>query len=371
MGLRPANKRIKHEIVGVDMVRESVVRFSKGAPPTSMATESDCGWPDALQQTSSQGEAGQSLITVTAGGSTLWNLVVVRPSASSGFYGSGVELRYVDYRGKRVLDRAHVPILNVKYSSDKCGPFRDWLWQEDKFDARGADAGPGFVKCVEPPQTILDTGNDLGTFNGVAVHLNGDDLVLVSELEAGWYRYVSEWRLGADGTIRPRFRFSAVANSCVCSLHVHHVYWRFDFAIGGRDNGIVEEFNDPPLGGTSNWTAIPVEARRAKDGGRSRSWRIRDPVTEEGYALLPGAKDGLVDEEFGVGDLWALQYHPWEIDDTSVPSNDTAKARLDAFVDGESVDGQHVVLWYGAHLVHDVEAADGVRVVGPELRPLG
>jgi hypothetical protein len=41
--------------------------------------------------------------------------LVVRPAASSGTRGSGVELRFVDYKGKRVLYRAHVPILNVKY----------------------------------------------------------------------------------------------------------------------------------------------------------------------------------------------------------------------------------------------------------------
>jgi len=29
--------------------------------------------------------------------------------------------------------------------------------------------------------------------------------VLVSEMSAGWYRYVSEWRFHADGTIQPRF----------------------------------------------------------------------------------------------------------------------------------------------------------------------
>jgi hypothetical protein len=34
-----------------------------------------------------------------------------------------VELRYVDYKGKRVLYRAHVPILNVKYDGNACGPY--------------------------------------------------------------------------------------------------------------------------------------------------------------------------------------------------------------------------------------------------------
>ena len=35
------------------------------------------------------------------GGQTLWRFLAVRPAASSGTNGSGIELRYVDYKGKR------------------------------------------------------------------------------------------------------------------------------------------------------------------------------------------------------------------------------------------------------------------------------
>ena len=48
------------------------------------------------------------------------------------------------YRGKRVLRRAHVPILNVKYDRDRCGPFRDWQYEEGKIEAQGTDVAPGF-----------------------------------------------------------------------------------------------------------------------------------------------------------------------------------------------------------------------------------
>jgi hypothetical protein len=46
-----------------------------------------------------------------------------------------------------------------------------------------------------------------------------------------WYRYVSQSRLHANGTIRRRFGFSAVQNSCVCNVHHHPVDWRLDFDI--------------------------------------------------------------------------------------------------------------------------------------------
>lgn len=46
--------------------------------------------------------AGAARIVVKQDGVALWRLVVVRPAASSGTRGSGVELRGVSYRGTRV-----------------------------------------------------------------------------------------------------------------------------------------------------------------------------------------------------------------------------------------------------------------------------
>jgi Cu2+-containing amine oxidase len=118
---------------------------------------------------------------------------------------------------------------------------------------------------------------DSGNFQGVVIYIQGQEVVVVSELQAGWYQYISEWRLHADGTIRPRFGFSAVENSCVCEVH-HHVYWRFDFDILSEGNNVVWEYNSPPVT-SSNWhinagrscaSGIP----RAVGGGGSRTRRL-------------------------------------------------------------------------------------------------
>jgi hypothetical protein len=69
--------------------------------------------------------------------------------------------------------------------------------------ANGTDVAPGFRLSSAPAGTILTTGSDTGNYLGVAVYVEGQEVVLVSEMEAGWYRYVSEWRLHTDGTIRP------------------------------------------------------------------------------------------------------------------------------------------------------------------------
>src|SRR5215218_10681114 len=109
-------------------------------------------------------------------------------------------------------------------------------------------------------------------------------LVVVSELQAGWYRYVSQWRFHDDGTIRPRFGFSAVRNACVCNVHHHHVYWRFDFDIGTAENNAVREFNSPALFPLTTGTPTASRRRAAEDrtsaaGGRSRTRRPKTHTT--------------------------------------------------------------------------------------------
>jgi hypothetical protein len=285
--------------------------------------------------------------------------------------GSGVELRGVAYRGRRVLRRAHVPILNVRYDQNACGPYRDWQNEESRFKAQGAAVAPGFRLCPQPAETILESRSDQGNFAGVAVYVDGQEVVLVSELAAGWYRYVSRWRLHADGTIKARFGFDAVNDSCVCNTHHHHAYWRLDFDIGGAGDDVVLEHNDPPLAGhDGRWHTLSHEVRRSRNPGRKRRWRVRSQGDDAGYVLTPGANDGEADN-YGVGDLWALRYRSNQIDDGAVATS--TRAHLDAFVNGESIVGTNVVLWYVGHFTHetghDHHAAGGGHIVGPTLKP--
>jgi Cu2+-containing amine oxidase len=192
---------------------------------------------------------------------------------------------------------------------------------------------------------------------------------LVSETEAGWYRYISEWRLHNDGTIRPRFGFSAVQNSCVCEIHHHHVYWRLDFDIGTAENNSVREFNSPPLS-SDNWHTFQFEAKRRRRPQRSRRWQVRNTQTGNAYNLIPGADDGVADD-FGRGDVWILRFRETEIDDGVVAIGPPFAADIDRFVNGEDVSNQDVVVWYAAHFTHDVGEEEAHRhYVGPTLRPV-
>lgn len=381
VGLLPADKSVKHEIVGVNLVRRTVVRFRRRAPETAAAHNPICGIPFTQQATTGrQYVPGQAWVTVSQGGTVLWKFLVLRPAATQGpgrsTNGTGIELRSVDYRGKRVLYRAHVPILNVKYEPGGCGPYRDWQNEEGKIHAQGADVAPGFRLCPQPAKTILDTGSDTGNFLGVGIYVQGQEVVLVSEMEAGWYRYVSEWRLHADGTIRPRFGFTAVENSCVCSVHHHHIYWRFDFDLRTPGNNVVKEFNDPPLPGlgAAKWHTKSYELQRPRAPARKRKWRVENSVTGEAYDIIPGHDDGVAtaspDWPFPRGDVWLLRYHPGEIDDGVVATGPPYAANLGAWVNGEPIKNQDVVMWYAGHFTHDLAEPPGEHghIVGPTLK---
>ena len=84
------------------------------APPFALADAEICDPPPgAGQATVSKGTAGQVQVTVTQGNTVLWKFLAVRPAASSGTEGSGVELRYVDYRGKRSLAHNRIIIIDI------------------------------------------------------------------------------------------------------------------------------------------------------------------------------------------------------------------------------------------------------------------
>ncbi len=336
VGLLPREGERGHEIVGVNMIHRKVIRFEPSergrAPAMAAAHNPICGLPNAFQSTA-RGAAGSVWVTVKQGRTTVWKFLLVRPAASSGTNGSGVELRYVDYRGKRLLYRAHVPILNVKYDGDACGPFRDRQDTEGMFQANGTDVAPGFRLCPAP------------------------------------------WRLHADGTIRPRFGFSAVQSSCVCNVHHHHPYWRLDFDIRTAGNNRVREFNDPPLIGSSNWHDKNYEIRRPRDASRKRKWRVDNKSTGESYDIIPGASDGAAttssDWPFPRGDVWILRYRSSEIDDGSYAWGPPYDAGLDAWVNGEPINGTDIVIWYGAHFTHDVaheQPGHFGHIVGPKLK---
>jgi hypothetical protein len=355
-------KGFSNEIVGVNMTRRKMVRYADGAPPTSRATPDACGISSSSQSTTANGTAGQYQFTVTdANNTTLWEFLALRPSASSGNSSerSGIELRNVKYRGKSVLKRIHAPVLNVKYDSG-CGPYRDWQYSEGPFQATGTDlpgSNGGLRDCgTNVATTALDSGNDTGNFKGVAFYQQDGEVVLVTEMNAGWYRYVCEYRLAADGTIRPRYGYGATANSCVCLAHTHHVYWRMDFDIDTPENN--EVF---PTSRYSVRVKSAYQTEQRIDRNLQGSFLIRNSETGDAYRLVPNDNDGHAEPtDYGRGDVWLLKFNgtaaaPTELDDP----NSNTEANIGAWLTGESIKSD-VVIWYGAHYYHN-DGGNGIE----------
>lgn len=399
--------QVPHQIVGVDLAQQKVRRFLKNAPVTAEANASpNCGVAGAGQSSTGRGSTGTSALTVSVAGETIWEMTVVRPSASSGTRASGIEVRDVKYRGKSVLKRGHVPVLNVLYTAGQCGPYRDWQYQEGQFDTgTGAFTNlPGGNNAIRDlgsftATTALENGTDVGNFNGVAIYRfagrENDEVVMVTEMEAGWYRYIHEWRFGMDGSIKPRFGFGATTNSCTCLQHDHHVYFRLDVDLNGTANSLYEIQGDPAnyTPGSTPRTLISSERSFNRSLTQQPYYLLTGPRRH--YLLVTHPTDGIADS-YGKADMWVLRYKTGttvvqqEIDDgyNNVSGSGTA-INLDPFFASapESVDNQDLVIWYHGTVRHSPTTASfmctptglgipgrnvltGDKVVGPDLIPV-
>jgi hypothetical protein len=62
-----------------------------------------------------------------------------------------------------------------------CRPRRGWQWEEARLQADGTDVAAGFRFGPTPATTILDPGSDAGNSQGVAISVQGQEVVLPSD----------------------------------------------------------------------------------------------------------------------------------------------------------------------------------------------
>jgi hypothetical protein len=295
----------------------------------------------------------------------IWQLCWTSPADSSGIDGSGLEITNVTFNGRLVLARGHIPVVNVKYDPGGCGgldlSYRDWNKELVRFEANNV-IRPGYAEPTSPPRTVCDTpGVDVGTFTGVAAEKLTDRLVLTTQVQAGWYRYIYAWTFFPDGTIKPGVRFTAIDNVCTPLAHYHNIYWRFDFDIDGAENDAVDEFN----GGS--WTGLSAETRRLHAPALERRWRVRDKVSGNAYEIVPSLDDQAADA-WSAGDFWALGFRATELDDGGATGGlDGDKAHIDRYLTGENIDGKNLVVWYRTGIRH--AGPVDCELGGPTLRP--
>jgi subtilisin-like proprotein convertase family protein len=368
----------KNEVVSVHIGTGTVVRYTDNAPETSRASLLACG-PSSSGCSASTGTCSYYQISWPTV-DPVWQLKIRHPSCTNDVQGDGTGLEITDvfYRGRLVLKRGEVPVLNVLYENNTCGPYRDWLDSEDCFQAVGTDAAPGVRVTTQPPSTLCESGtpgSDAGNFRGVAIYDQGNALWLMTETTAGWYRYVMEWRLYMDGTIEPIFGFGATLNSCTCNPHYHHAYWRLEWAIDGTladPNSGISTIEHLRPGSSDDYDPVTTEAtfvRPAVDPDKDY-FRIRNPITGNGYILHPGQFDGTASgDTYGKWDLAALNNNNGEIND----SNSNTSVNVAPWVSGETLGtSKRLVTWYHATYDHDDPGGTGepCELAGPKFVPL-
>jgi len=307
----------------------------------------------------------------------VWEMCMRTPINSSGSAGSGIEISDVHYNGHLVMKRAHAPILNVLYQPGACGCFRDWSDEEVKFrvlDANGAVVnmtGTGnYYETNFPADTVCETGGTGGDipptigFRGVAAEKRPDQLVLTTQMTAGWYRYVMRWKFFLDGRIQPWYGYSAVPAFCISNAHTHHNYWRLDFDIDGAANDMVQR-GSPTIRGGPVPTEITGKETVSLIGSGYR-WTVEDMITRRGYRVVPGTI--VAADSFAVSDSWALKYQPFEIDDNGAGG---CALNFSALLNNESVVNEDVVLWVRGGQFHQANELDDCGISEYTLEPFG
>jgi hypothetical protein len=302
----------------------------------------------------------------------VWSLCWVSPDESSGIDGAGLELRDVFYKGKRVLRRAGVPLINVDYDAGGCGSYRDWQHTLMNFEADNAVGPPGsrYAEPTHPPRTMCDhPGMDAGDFQGVAAWNTPEQLVLTTQLQAGPYRYVHRWTFRLDGSIDARIAFTSIIDPCNVKPHNHHAYWRLEFGIGGDGKDYAEEAKPGIPADVTRWDRFQAETSRRNDPVRGGAWRVLSSSGQRGYDIVSSPENGVADS-WAVADFWILALHPDEIDDGGARQGTKQSAvQLNRYVNGESVNGANIVIWL--HAMDRHEGNTRCHFVGPTLKPTG
>ncbi len=213
-----------------------------------------------------------------------------------------------------------------------------------------------------------------------ARQLQGYELSLFSVSASGDYNYIVQYEFYDDGTILPsvgasgqlqRYGTNAAygwvtATNRIPISHYHNYWFRLDFDLNGRENDLVQEIQINPTDQNrrreKQLTDITLEAARRHDPSVQRSWRVLDKVTRNAdgnfisYQIegMSSGHDftGPDFEPFTQNDLYVTAFKSCENYPSHNPQLGGCAGDVSQFVNGESVDGTDLVVWYGITFHH-------------------
>jgi len=164
-----------NEIVSVDLASGEIVRYEAKAPDTARASLALACGPGTSGCSYSTDATCPSYLVSWPAANPVWTMKVRHPSCTSSVQGdgTGLEITDVTFQNRLILKRGEVPVLNVLYAGNTCGPYRDWLDSEDCFQAVGTDVpgnGSGMRVASQQPTTLCESQSDAGNFRGVAIY---------------------------------------------------------------------------------------------------------------------------------------------------------------------------------------------------------
>jgi hypothetical protein len=285
--------------------------------------------------------------------------------------GSGLEVWFADFSGKRVLWRGSAPFVLVPYHRPHPGnepPGPEHTYKDGISPKCG---GADFTALKHGTPNTWAGWNDWAVDDTEAVVVSNqpaDDfgpavLSITAKFQCGWYQYVHRWEFTGDGVIRANIGLGGQLNPNIPGVaHFHHFYFRLDFDIDGYPNDVVEVFAHNSLvnPGGDQWTAVANQGRLVADSATARKWRVRDTVRTNPLGQFRGYEIELPQtagrDQYSTGDVWVTVYRGDSVQqgqDVGGACNDAELANVYAVGPLSPGTGNDIVLWVALRTHHE------------------
>ena len=146
--------------------------------------------------------------------------------------GSGLELWWADFKGKRVLWRGTQPLAIVPYHHPVAFPTKGDSTFKDGLNPQSDGASFLALKFQAPDSNLGHTSpwNAAKDTEAVFVEVEPaspfkpETLAISAKFQCGWYQYLHRWEFSSDGVIEPNIAMGGALNPYAPDAsHVHHM----------------------------------------------------------------------------------------------------------------------------------------------------
>lgn len=200
--------------------------------------------------------AGQTILSAPRSGSMTyhnwsfaWNV---------GSNQEGLELTNVNWKGVKVLHKASMPVVRVKYRgaainvNSGCGPYADQLQWNNMIIPSGATS------------RVM-----IRNYTGMM------EIAVYSQI-SGYHLYQA-WYFHQDGRLQPMLYSRGWSCSAIIRSwrdHRHHPYWRLDFDIETSSPNVAHEFRRPNSSSPYASTLYNAEQNTFRNSGQDVFWTV-------------------------------------------------------------------------------------------------